>query len=333
MSGLVRSRRAMPAKPPRSVWTSGAPRPAAIALRSAPAEKTGPVPAITPDPHLVVGLEAVDGRLHAAGDGAVDGVAGLGTVDGDQRDPAARLELDHAADCRRAHRPPPEPLIKRWGKLQSPPRRGGESRRARPRMAADERPPDRQGRGGHRRRARDRAGVRRPARAGRRRRRRSSTSTCAPARATSTSRPARPPSRSRALGRRALGVQADLTDEAQAHARDRAASSSTSAASTSSSTRPAARSRRTRAARRPRRRTEDVRTLFDVNFMSAFHTLPGRDPRARARRRRRDRQLLQHRRDLASSRTARTRPTRRPRPRSRTGPATSPPRSGRTASA
>jgi hypothetical protein len=43
MSGLVRSRRAMPAKPPRAV-VSSAPRPALIILRSAPAEKTGGTP-------------------------------------------------------------------------------------------------------------------------------------------------------------------------------------------------------------------------------------------------------------------------------------------------
>ena len=40
------------------------------------------------DPDLVVLLELVDGRLDALGDVAVDGVAGLGTVDGDDGDVA-----------------------------------------------------------------------------------------------------------------------------------------------------------------------------------------------------------------------------------------------------
>ena len=47
------------------------------------------------DPHIVVGLHLVDGRLHALGDVAVDGVARLGTVERDERDAPADLVLDN----------------------------------------------------------------------------------------------------------------------------------------------------------------------------------------------------------------------------------------------
>jgi hypothetical protein len=38
------------------------------------------------DPHVVVGLELVDGRLEAVGEVGVDRVAGLRTVERDERD-------------------------------------------------------------------------------------------------------------------------------------------------------------------------------------------------------------------------------------------------------
>ena len=47
------------------------------------------------DEDAVVLFELVDGRLDALGDVAVDGVLGLGPVDGDDGDGAALLVVDH----------------------------------------------------------------------------------------------------------------------------------------------------------------------------------------------------------------------------------------------
>ena len=54
-----------------------------------------------PGPQLRVALEAFDRLLQARGHHAIDRVARLRTVDGDQRDPAADLELDHPASLGR----------------------------------------------------------------------------------------------------------------------------------------------------------------------------------------------------------------------------------------
>jgi NAD(P)-dependent dehydrogenase (short-subunit alcohol dehydrogenase family) len=84
-----------------------------------------------------------------------------------------------------------------------------------------------------------------------------------------------------ALGRRALGIQADLTDEAQAHAAiaeavaglgrvDILVNCAGGAITLYSRSTPS------------RSTTGDVRTLFDVNFMSAFHCCQAAIPALRA---------------------------------------------------
>ncbi len=57
----------------------------------------GPGAGEDPDPRLVVGLELVDGLLEALRDRGVDGVARVGTVDGDDGDVAFFAVLDHGA--------------------------------------------------------------------------------------------------------------------------------------------------------------------------------------------------------------------------------------------
>jgi hypothetical protein len=82
MMGLVRSRVAIPANPPRAVARVPA-RPALISLRSAPAQEDRRHAGEDPEPQGVVGFELVDGFLDTVGHVAVDGVAGFGTVDRD----------------------------------------------------------------------------------------------------------------------------------------------------------------------------------------------------------------------------------------------------------
>jgi NAD(P)-dependent dehydrogenase (short-subunit alcohol dehydrogenase family) len=84
-----------------------------------------------------------------------------------------------------------------------------------------------------------------------------------------------------ALGRRALGVQADLTDEAAAHAAiaevvDAFGRIDVLVNAAGGAITPYARSRPTQTP------PADVRTLFDVNFMSAFHCCQAAVPALRA---------------------------------------------------
>ncbi len=63
-------------------------------MRSAPAQNTGFVLPVgvgldDADPDVVVVLHLVDGGLHRLGDVTVDGVAGVGTIEGDERDALA----------------------------------------------------------------------------------------------------------------------------------------------------------------------------------------------------------------------------------------------------
>ena len=94
MIGLVRSRLAMPAKPPlgvcRLAGLAGGDR-----LEVGAGGEDRALAGENADPDLVVGLELVDGRLDALGDVAVDRVAGLGPVDGDEGDVPLRLVGDH----------------------------------------------------------------------------------------------------------------------------------------------------------------------------------------------------------------------------------------------
>ena len=70
----------------------------AICLRSAPAQKIQPLsvwaPVRMPTQRVGVVLELVDGGLDALGDVGVDGVAGLGAVDGDHGHVATEFVVD-----------------------------------------------------------------------------------------------------------------------------------------------------------------------------------------------------------------------------------------------
>ena len=96
--GFARSPRTSPAKPYGSTSVIPAISPAAIAFRSAPAEKaTSPLPVTTPTHSSGVGLELGDQPVHRAGHLRVDRVALLGPVEGEERNPAAPLEQDRVA--------------------------------------------------------------------------------------------------------------------------------------------------------------------------------------------------------------------------------------------
>ena len=94
MTGLVRSRLTKPANPPRLVCRSAA-WPELMALRSAPAENTGPSWVRIPTHASVALLELVDGGFHPSGDVAVDGVASLGAVEREERDVTLQFVIDH----------------------------------------------------------------------------------------------------------------------------------------------------------------------------------------------------------------------------------------------
>ena len=93
MIGLVRSRCAMPAKPPRLVCSAPA-WPRRDRLEVGPGREDGSVAGEDADPRVVVLLELVDRRLHPVGDVAVDRVAGLGPTDGDEGDVVLELVVD-----------------------------------------------------------------------------------------------------------------------------------------------------------------------------------------------------------------------------------------------
>ena len=93
MIGLVRSRWTMPPKPPRSVCEAGGVAGVDLLEVGAGAEHRR-LAREDADPDAVVGLDLVDRVLDALGDGAVDGVAGLGPVDLDDRERSPLLEVD-----------------------------------------------------------------------------------------------------------------------------------------------------------------------------------------------------------------------------------------------
>src|SRR5690606_5037770 len=80
-----------------------------------------PGPGEHEDPHGLVGLSPVERLLHARGDGTVDGVAGLGSVDGQQGDVALHLVVDHGRH--------PSPRYSRATGLLDPMSAGGRRRR------------------------------------------------------------------------------------------------------------------------------------------------------------------------------------------------------------
>ena len=95
----ARCRRSRPAR------SGGEPAlPALISLRSAPAQNTGGSPVRMPTQMLSSASIWSIAVLDALGDGAVDGVAGLGAVDLDDRERSPLLEVDgHAGHL--SHRP------------------------------------------------------------------------------------------------------------------------------------------------------------------------------------------------------------------------------------
>ena len=91
MTGLERVRRVGPIGP---VPSSGMGRrsPSATALRSAPAQKVPPAPVSTATEASGVGVEGQERLSELVGAHAVDRVAALGPVDGDDGDRAVVLE-------------------------------------------------------------------------------------------------------------------------------------------------------------------------------------------------------------------------------------------------
>ena len=118
MIGFGKCRWVIPAKPPGAPMMA-APSPEANALRSMPAEKAlSPAPVTTTTAAVVIGLELVQRVRHAGADVAVDGVARLGSVDGEDLDvsddarvrlrPWVLLPLGRRESDRTGPTPPPD---------------------------------------------------------------------------------------------------------------------------------------------------------------------------------------------------------------------------------
>ena len=93
--GFSRSRYTNPPNPPRSVSSVAAVPVSRMTLRSAPAQNTGRVwpstfAVSTPTRSVGVVLEPIDRRLQREGELAIDRVAGLGPVEGDDADVVGR---------------------------------------------------------------------------------------------------------------------------------------------------------------------------------------------------------------------------------------------------
>ncbi len=109
MTGLVRSRITKPAKPPRFVCRSAA-LPRADGLQIGAGREHRTLVREDAHPRVVVVLELIDGGLHPSRDVAVDGVAGLGTVEREERDVPLQFVIDHGAQPYVAVASPRQPV-------------------------------------------------------------------------------------------------------------------------------------------------------------------------------------------------------------------------------
>ena len=105
MTGLTRSRRVKPAKPPRSV-ENVRPSPRSMALRSAPGAEDRAGPGQDTDRRLGVGLQPIDRCLETVGNGSVDRIARVRPVDRDDRHTSRQPIRDRAVDALVSQRAP-----------------------------------------------------------------------------------------------------------------------------------------------------------------------------------------------------------------------------------